>query len=116
MGYLRTCVLVAALLPALAASAGRAASPDEAQACAALTGRHIGGAVIQTATWLPDGGTVGTTRVAQPFCRAIGRITPTGDSRDRLRGLAAAGGRLERQLPRRRLGRQRRRHLARPHA
>ncbi|HZQ40196.1 MAG TPA: tannase/feruloyl esterase family alpha/beta hydrolase, partial [Rhizomicrobium sp.] len=68
------------LLPCLAASAGRAAAPEEAQTCAALGGRHLGGAVIQSAIWLPDGGKVGTTLVSQPFCRAIGLATPTSDS------------------------------------
>ena len=79
MRYL-TFVAVAALLPALAASLGQAASPDEAQNCAAMTGRHIGGALIEKAAWQPDGGTVGTTQVSQPFCRVIGVITPTSDS------------------------------------
>jgi feruloyl esterase len=82
MRYLRTFVSVAALLPALAASS-QAAKPEtggDAANCSALAGRHIGGAEIQSATWLPGGGTVGTTQVAQPFCRVIGVITPTSDS------------------------------------
>jgi feruloyl esterase len=82
MRYLKIFASVAALLPALAASS-QAAKPvtgGDAANCSALAGRQIGGALIQTATWLPDGGTVGTTQVAQPFCRAIGVITPTSDS------------------------------------
>src|ERR1700759_4516375 len=72
---------LACLVPLLAASAGRAASPDQVQSCAALTGRTIGGAVIQSATWLPQGGTVGTTQGALPFCRVIGLAPPSADSR-----------------------------------
>ena len=81
MRYLKTFASVAALLPALAASS-QAAKPQtgDAENCSTLAGRHIGGAEIQSATWLADGGTVGTTQVAQPFCRVIGVITPTGDS------------------------------------
>lgn len=67
------------LLPVLAASAGHAA-PDEPQNCTALTGRHLGGAVIQSTTWLPEGGTIGRTQVSLPFCRVIGLIAPTADS------------------------------------
>ena len=79
MRYLRTLVSVAALLPVLDASS-QAAKPDDAQSCAALTGRHIGGALIEKAAWQPDGGTVGTTTVRTPFCRVSGVATPTADS------------------------------------
>src|SRR5690348_6304863 len=70
------------LFPLLAASAGRAAAPDEAKACAALTGQAIAAdTVIESAQYLPDGGMVGTTKVALPFCRVIGVARPTSDSR-----------------------------------
>ncbi len=74
-------LLLLGLVPLLAASAGRAAAPDDAKSCAALTGKHIGGAAIQSAAWLPEGGTVGVTQVLLPFCRIVGLATPTGDSR-----------------------------------
>ena len=84
MGSLRAFVSVAALLPALAAS-GQAAKPvngrGDAASCAALAGRTIApSTVIQSADYLPDGGTVGTTKIDVAFCRVVGVATPTADS------------------------------------
>jgi feruloyl esterase len=82
MGAFKAFGLVCACLPVLAASAGRAAAPDEAKACVALTGQAVAAdTVIESAQYLPDGGTVGTTRVTLPFCRVIGVARPTSDSR-----------------------------------
>ena len=72
------------LLPALAASSD-AAKPvlgrGDAQSCAALAGKAIApNTVIESADYLPDGGTVGTTKVSVPFCRVVGVATPTADS------------------------------------
>ncbi len=84
MGYLRTFVSVAALLPALAASS-QAAKPTQGQgdaaSCATLAGRTIAPrTVIQSAEYMAEGGTVGTTKVSNPFCRVVGLATPTADS------------------------------------
>jgi feruloyl esterase len=88
MGHLRTWASVAVLLPALAASS-QAAKPAAAQeniqgdavSCAALTGKTIAtGTEIQSAQYLSDGGTVGTTKIAQPFCRIVGVVRPSPDS------------------------------------
>ncbi len=84
MGYLRTFASVAALLPALAAS-GQAAKPaqgrGDAASCAALAGKTVApNTVLQSADYLPEGGTVGTTRISAPFCRVVGLATPTADS------------------------------------
>src|SRR5471030_2171716 len=82
MGHLKTFVSVAALLPALAASAAKPVmGHGDAASCAALAGRTIApNTRIESAEYLPDGGTVGTTKVSIPFCRAIGVVTPTPDS------------------------------------
>ena len=48
---------------------------------AALAGKTIAPDTrIESADYLPDGGTVGTTKVSAPFCRMIGVVTPTPDS------------------------------------
>jgi len=79
-------VSVMALMPALAASAAKPAGGPEniqgdAASCAALAGKTIApNTVIQSAEYLPDGGTVGTTKVTAPFCRIIGVATPVADS------------------------------------
>jgi hypothetical protein len=84
MGHFKTFVSVAALLPALAASsyaAKPATSHGDAASCAALAGKTIAPDTrIESADYLPDGGTVGTTKVSAPFCRVIGVVTPTPDS------------------------------------
>jgi len=84
MDTLRTFACVAALLPALVASS-QAAKPisgqGDAASCTALTGKSIApDTVIASADYLPDGGTVGSAKVSQPFCRVAGVITPTPDS------------------------------------
>jgi feruloyl esterase len=81
---MRYLTFVAALLPALAASS-QAARPvtgqGDAASCAALAGQQIApNTIIQSAQYMPDGGTVGTTKVSTPFCRALGVATPTADS------------------------------------
>jgi len=84
MGTLKTSVCIAALLPALVASS-QAAKPasghGDAASCSALAGKTIApGSVVQSAEYLPEGGTVGSTKIDRPFCRVIGVATPTGDS------------------------------------
>jgi feruloyl esterase len=82
MKYLKTCVSIAALLPSLAVNvhAARPGSGDAAS-CTALAGQTIAAnTVIQSAEYMPDGGSVGTTKVSVPFCRVIGVATPTADS------------------------------------
>src|SRR5437868_14042622 len=79
---LKTSVCIAALLPALAASS-QAASPagGDAASCAALAGKTIApNTAVQSAEYLPEGGTVGSTKIDAPFCRVIGVATPTADS------------------------------------
>ena len=84
MGHLRTLASVTLLLPALAASsqaAKPAASHGDAGSCAALAGKSVApNTSIESAQYLPDGGTVGTTKVAMPFCRIVGVARPTPDS------------------------------------
>ncbi|HET7083804.1 MAG TPA: tannase/feruloyl esterase family alpha/beta hydrolase [Rhizomicrobium sp.] len=80
MRYLGTLVSVAALMPALAASAAKPSSDDAAN-CAALAGKSIApDSVIAGAEYLAGGGSVGTTKITVPFCRVIGVATPTADS------------------------------------
>ena len=84
MRHLKTFASLTALLTGLAAS-GQAAKPaapqSDAAGCAALAGRTIAAnTVIQSADYLPDGGTVGSTKIGVPFCRVIGVATPTKDS------------------------------------
>jgi hypothetical protein len=83
MKYL-TCVSVMALLPMLVASsqaARPAAGQGDAASCTALAGKTIApNTVIQSADYLPDGGAVGSTKIATPFCRVIGVATPAADS------------------------------------
>ena len=51
------------------------------QSCAALAGRTIApNTKIESAEFLADGGTVGSTKIDVAFCRAIGAATPTSDS------------------------------------
>jgi len=82
MRHLKTIVSITALSAAL--NIGAAKLPDDqgdTGNCSALTGRTIApNSVIQSAEYLPDGGTVGTTKIAVPFCRIIGLATPTSDS------------------------------------
>src|SRR5882724_13273470 len=84
MRHLRTLASVALLLPALAASsqAAKPAAPQgDAASCMALAGKTVAtNTKIESAEYLPDGGTVGTTKISAPFCRIIGLATPTADS------------------------------------
>jgi len=75
-------VSVLALMPAASAAKG---GPENIQGdaanCAALAGKTIApNTVIQSADYLAQGGTVGTTKVTVPFCRIIGVATPVADS------------------------------------
>ncbi len=85
MGPLKTVVLTAALAPFLLSGAVHAAKPalgqGDAQSCSALAGKTIAAnTVIQSADYLSDGGTVGTTKIVLPLCRVVGTVTPTSDS------------------------------------
>ncbi len=85
MGSFKVFGLVCAFLPLLAASSGHAAGPEitpgDAASCAKLSGQSVAAdTVIQSAEYLPQGGTIGTTTITVPFCRAIGVATPTSDS------------------------------------
>jgi feruloyl esterase len=85
MGRFKTIVPAAALAPFLLSGAVHAAKPasghGDAQSCAALAGKTIApNTTIQSAEFLADGGTVGTTKVSVPFCRIIGVATPVADS------------------------------------
>ena len=80
MGHLRTLASTLILLPALAASshaAGPVAGHGDAASCAALAGKTVApNTRIESADFLAEGGTVGTTKVTAPFCRALGVATP----------------------------------------
>ncbi len=82
--FFKASLLVAVILPLLSIGTGQAAAPtprDDAQSCAALAGKTIARhTVVQSATWMPDGGTVLKTQVDTAFCRIIGVATPTRDS------------------------------------
>jgi hypothetical protein len=85
MRPLKTLVSVATLAPFLLSGAVHAAKPQsgkgDAASCSALSSQAIApNTVIQSAEYMPDGGTVGATRVAIPFCRVVGTVTPTSDS------------------------------------
>ena len=84
MGHLRTLASTLILLPALAASshaAGPVAGHGDAASCAALAGKTVApNTRIESADFLAEGGTVGTTKVTAPFCRALGVATPKKDS------------------------------------
>src|SRR5215468_8203013 len=81
MRYL-TLVSAMTLLPALSASAAKpVGGQGDAASCAALAGKTIApDTVIQSAEYLAEGGTVGTTKVTAAFCRVIGIATPVTDS------------------------------------
>jgi feruloyl esterase len=82
MRHLKLFASLTALCAGLA-TGGQAPKPVEgdAQSCAALAGRSIApNTMVQSAEYLPDGGTVGTTKITIAFCRVIGLATPTGDS------------------------------------
>src|SRR5665213_4091914 len=71
------------LATAFYATHAQPAPPPQGDAarCTALTGSKFApDTVIENATWMPDGGTVGGTRVSVPFCRAVGIATPAADS------------------------------------
>jgi feruloyl esterase len=76
---------ILALLPALTASSYAAkplAGRGDATSCAALAGKTVAAnTTIESAQFMPDGGTVGTTKLDQAFCRVVGLATPTSDSR-----------------------------------
>lgn len=77
----RALASVFALPLLLAAGSTRAANPAPAQSCTAFTGKTVAkDTVIQSATWMADGGTVLGTTVDTPFCRIIGIATPAPDS------------------------------------
>ena len=80
MRHLKSFASILALLPLLGIAATHAAPHGDAEGCAALAGKNFGPGKIESAQWKPDGDTVGTTKVEQPFCRAIGVSTPTKDS------------------------------------
>src|SRR5580698_10876606 len=81
MRHLKTFVSLTTLFAAFAASSQAAKPQGDAASCAALAGKTIApNTVVQSADYLADGGTVGTTKVSVPFCRAIGVATPTADS------------------------------------
>jgi len=82
----KSCCLIGILLPLLSASTGHAVSQvaghGDAAGCTALLGKIVApNSVIQSAQYMPEGGTVGTTKIALPFCRITGIAMPTGDSR-----------------------------------
>jgi len=86
MGSFKAIGLTCALLPLLSASSGHAVSipagQGNAASCTALLARIVApNSVIQSAEYLPEGGTVGTTKIGLPFCRVTGIATPTADSR-----------------------------------
>jgi feruloyl esterase len=84
MRRLKAFVSILALLSATAASSQTAkptAGRSDAESCAALAGKTIApNTLIRSAEYLPEGGTVGTTKIATAFCRVISLATPTGDS------------------------------------
>ena len=86
MGSLKTFGMLCALLPVLAAgsthAANQAADHGNPASCTALLGKVVApNSVIQSAEYMPEGGRVGTTQVALPFCRVTGIAMPTSDSR-----------------------------------
>jgi len=89
MGSFKAVGLACLFLPLLAAGSGHAADPKtgpqigqgDAAGCAGLAGQSVAtDTVIQSAEYLPQGGMIGATRIAVPFCRVIGVATPTSDS------------------------------------
>ncbi len=84
MNALKASACIVALLPVLAASSHAAKAPagqGDAASCAALAGKTVApGTNIESAQFMPEGGSVGTTQVAQPFCRIVGVARPTSDS------------------------------------
>ena len=82
MGSFGTFGIFGALLPVLAASSGHVAGHGDPAGCTSLLGKVVApNSVIQSAEYLPEGGTVGTTKVSLPFCRITGIAMPTSDSR-----------------------------------
>ena len=86
MGSFKIFGMLCALLPVLAASNGHAASQatghGDPASCTALLGKIVApNSVVQSAEYMPDGGSIGTTKVALPFCRVTGIAMPTADSR-----------------------------------
>jgi feruloyl esterase len=84
MRHVKALGLAFVLLPALAAASDAAKSvpaQGDAASCTALASKTIAANTkIESAEYLADGGTVGTTKVSPPFCRVIGVATPTTDS------------------------------------
>src|SRR5258706_15050327 len=82
MRHLKTLVSIAALFAAWNTGAAKPANGHgDAASCSALAGRAIApNTAIQSAEYLPDGGTVGATKVGIAFCRVNGIATPTPDS------------------------------------
>jgi len=84
MNALKASACTIALLPLLAANGHAAKTPGgqgDAASCAALAGRTIApNTALESAQFMPEGGMVGTTQVALPFCRIVGVTRPTSDS------------------------------------
>ena len=79
--YFTVSVSVLALAAALYGSHAQPAPQGDAAACAALAGKTIApDTLIESAQWLPNGGTVGGTNVQTAFCRVAAVATPTRDS------------------------------------
>src|ERR1700710_863877 len=80
----KTLGLAFVLLPALAAGSDAAKSgpsQGDAASCAALAGKTVApNTTIESAEYLPDGGTWGTAKLTVPFCRVVGVASPTSDS------------------------------------
>jgi hypothetical protein len=75
--------LLCAFLPLLSAghAAGLVTGQGDAASCAALAGQTIGSDTkVESAQYMPDGGTVGATNIGIAFCRVVGVATPTSDS------------------------------------
>lgn len=90
MGSFKAVGMVCALLQVLAAGSSHAVSTpgnktagqDDAARCTGLMGKIVAAdTVIQSADYLPQGVSIGTTKITVPFCRAIGVAVPTHDSR-----------------------------------
>src|SRR5262245_32322896 len=83
MGIFRPFLAILALVPLLSGGTEAAApTRNDAQNCAALAGKTISpNTVVETASWMPEGGSVLGTQVDTAFCRIVGVATPTKDSR-----------------------------------
>ena len=84
MNALKASACIVALLPVLVSSshaAKPAAGKGDAASCAALAGKTIApNTSLESAQFMPEGGKVGATQVALPFCRIVGVTRPSADS------------------------------------